>query len=737
MWFVHPGILAAAAILMTLPVIIHLINRRRYRREAWAATMFLERAHQRSRRRIRMDHWLLLVLRTLVLAILGVTLARPYLTSSASAWSGARSAVDRVLILDDSLSMHARHVDGTTSFGSARSAALKVLSAMQPGDGATVLTASTPVRAHSDRPVHDASALIAQIESLECGWGQTDLAAAMTKAGELLSHGRAAPGGREIYIITDMTLASMPTEPISSRSGIGADRIVLVDVGPSQRENLSIAALHADASIIGTRLPLRVRVDVSNHGDDAVESADVQIVVDGRIERTLSAGPLAPRSTMTVSADVSFENAGPHVMTAVLAGATNQDVLPADDSRYQAIDVPERLAVLLVEGSPDAAISDRSLFYYRVALETLSHGDGDGFVHARTITPSELESELLSEHRVVVLGDVQELSETSWRRLRRFVRAGGGLVMLLGEQADAEHYNRFAFNTHAGMRVPVEESVADTEASDAIDDRLPLANIQLGDTVRSDDAAAGIMFKAWSPDHPLSSDFAGRDDGGLTQAVVRLYRRLLSAGGDAAAGRNVILSFSNDEPALIGEAYGAGRVFVVATGLNMAQSTLPSKPDFVPFVFAITGRAAGDERSRLNVEVGESFVSMMHVGLSDSTRMVVAPDGSTRPVQVEPLRDMLATVFRETRDPGVYRMRDSESHELFTVNVRGGESDLRRVDDRAVRAAFGSDTVVVDDVSAALEPSARHFAEFAGISMYMLFALLLMETWAAASGRAR
>src|SRR3954453_16416429 len=100
-YLTHPGLLAAGICAISLPVLIHLLNRRRFRIVDWAAMDFLLQADKESRRRIRLQHWLLLLLRSLAVALVGLLLARPLLPT---ALTGILSAVpcERIVVLDDS-----------------------------------------------------------------------------------------------------------------------------------------------------------------------------------------------------------------------------------------------------------------------------------------------------------------------------------------------------------------------------------------------------------------------------------------------------------------------------------------------------------------------------------------------------------------------------------------------------------------------------------------------------------
>ncbi|MDA0283118.1 MAG: BatA domain-containing protein, partial [Planctomycetota bacterium] len=77
--FAIAGLVAAAG-----PIIIHLLNRRRFRVVEWAAMDFLRQAMQRSRRAIQLRDLLVLVLRCLAVVIFGAALARPFLSGVSS-----------------------------------------------------------------------------------------------------------------------------------------------------------------------------------------------------------------------------------------------------------------------------------------------------------------------------------------------------------------------------------------------------------------------------------------------------------------------------------------------------------------------------------------------------------------------------------------------------------------------------------------------------------------------------
>ena len=126
--FLNGGFLGALA-LVGLPIAIHLLNRRRFQIVRWGAMEFLLAANRKNRKRVRLEHFLVLLLRCLAVALIVFLVARPVATSGALNYlPGARDSVERVIVLDDS---------GSMGYTSNRSSALSPASSTQLARRAT------------------------------------------------------------------------------------------------------------------------------------------------------------------------------------------------------------------------------------------------------------------------------------------------------------------------------------------------------------------------------------------------------------------------------------------------------------------------------------------------------------------------------------------------------------------------------------------------------------------------
>src|SRR5215218_10319652 len=93
--FVTPAFFATGLALVGIPILIHILNRRRYKMVNWAAMEFLLRAMKKNRRRLKFEQWLLLATRCLLLFLAATALARPFGCSQQSIASiaGSRSGL--------------------------------------------------------------------------------------------------------------------------------------------------------------------------------------------------------------------------------------------------------------------------------------------------------------------------------------------------------------------------------------------------------------------------------------------------------------------------------------------------------------------------------------------------------------------------------------------------------------------------------------------------------------------
>ncbi len=139
MAFLNPlfllGLFAAS-----IPLLIHLWSRRQAVTVDFSSLMFLIAAHRQNVRRIQLKQLLILILRMLIVALIALALARPFLTLGLPL-AAVRAKTDVVIVLDNSYSMGYQDVDGVW-FEKAQTLASDVLRSLRHGDSACLILMS-------------------------------------------------------------------------------------------------------------------------------------------------------------------------------------------------------------------------------------------------------------------------------------------------------------------------------------------------------------------------------------------------------------------------------------------------------------------------------------------------------------------------------------------------------------------------------------------------------------------
>ncbi len=192
MTFLQPAMLWAIP-LIALPIVIHLINQRRYQTVGWGAMSFLLTATRMSAGHARLRQWLVLLMRTLALIGLLLVISRPL----ASGWLGLASGTQvntAIVVLDRSPSMGQLGRGGRSKWEAALARLSEAMEVMPP-NRIVLITESGPIE------VPSAAALAEQPEA-QLADATTDLSALFD--GVLDYVGDQQPGACDVWVCSDL-----------------------------------------------------------------------------------------------------------------------------------------------------------------------------------------------------------------------------------------------------------------------------------------------------------------------------------------------------------------------------------------------------------------------------------------------------------------------------------------------------------------------------------------------------
>jgi len=562
MSFLYPAFLLGA-LAAAVPIVLHLIKREAAPEVRFSAVRLLRRAPTEQSRWQRLREWLLLAARVAAVLLLALAFARPYLAAQA----GPGSTVT-IVALDTSLSMGA-----PGRFDRARALARTAVEEAPAGSFVGLLS-------FDDRPalivepIAERGTVLAAIDALRPGYGATRYGPAIARAQE------AIPGAGRVVVITDLQRAGWEDAERPSLAAGVETRVV--DAGADRTENLAVVGVQrSQAGVIAV---------LRNTGPRERETR-VRLVADRRDVAS---------SRVRVPAGATIDAAFPLPAGAAALAVTIEDAggWPGDDVRHLVTGVRQGPRVITVTER-----AGQGLLYLQRALAA---APDDSRFRVESVTGTGLSGALESADptAAVVVASGRGFERSTRESLERYVRAGGGLVVLAGPSIDPE-----AAAAITGL------------------DRTPRARVGEGDVRLAPVDTRHPVFHAFGP--------AAAALGGVR------FTRTWELGDE---GWDVIARFTDGRAALVERRIEGGRVLLFASDLDLAWNDLPLHPAFVPFVHETIRYAA-----QVRTAPRELFVADAPAGAPRAPGIAALSGGRTVAVNVDPRESDPARM-----DPGAF-----------------------------------------------------------------------------------
>ena len=596
-----------------IPVGIHLIRREKPPRMMFGTVRFLKRTSRKLVLFQRLRQLSLLALRAGLIALLACAFARPFIDPSLARLLDA-DPQSTVLLLDVSMSMRYGDV-----FEDAREEALALLDDLNAGDEVALVAFDDGVGMVREfgADLEGAGALLREIEP---GYGATNFMPALRLANQLLESSRFE--NRALHMISDFQQSGMENVGRDWKLAPGI-RFGGIDVGVADSVNLTLTDVRSPEQLLEDELEQQILARVRSTGSLFRERADLSLFIDGQVVDSQSV-ELDDRSERVVTFAARFPEQGSHIGRIELAG----DDLPADNAWYFTVDVLPGIRILLVNGEASEQWFDDEGHWFALAVA----GSGESPFRLRTVEPTELSAAALARHDVAVLLNVGALGDGQAEALAGYVRGGGALLIAPGDQVDPDLFNR------------------------------QFAGISPAALARPDPADAGdyLVIADYDRRHPalrsLDTDWSARFQG---------HWRLAPN-----AGAEVLMQFDNAMPALVERDFGAGKVLLFASSMDLEWNNLPLQGLFLPFVHETLRHLARSEAKRRSYQVGDRF--SVDPGGSGAVTAALGPGGAALTFGNE-------NFVVEADAPGIIRARVDGGEENFAVNTDAGESALARV----------------------------------------------------------
>jgi hypothetical protein len=631
------------------PIVFHLIRRAPKGDVPFSSLMFLSATPPRLTRRSRLDNLLLLLLRAGALALLAFAFARPFLRQADHLDFGEVQERRIALLLDTSASMRRGDL-----WRQAQALARQVLGDCRPTDQLALYCFDghwRPLFTFSESATLDAAQRLAvartRLERLEPTWGGTNLGEALVNTVAAIEDvadisEKIAQMPRRVVLVSDLAQGSR----LDALGDLEWPRDVELDIKTvsDSGSNAGLQMLADSAEVETAEADLSRRVRVVNNSGSTREKFELAWIDDKGVA---SGKPIdvyvPPGESRVVRVPRPAGNTPRQELR--LTG----DTQGFDNSLYFADQPREEIAVEYI--GADRGDDSEGLLYY---LERVFADSPQRQIRILAHSPSEtIDANAKNPPRLVILTAETPRNVSG---LREYASGGGTILWVATSPGRAETLASLA-------------GVSPWE----IDESANSADVMLGE----------IAF-----DHPLFASLAGAQFNDFTKIRFKKHRRI----DPVRLGESRVLArFENNDAAVIEKTIDRGRLVVLASGWQPADSQLARSSKFVPLMTTLLE----DRNPRAEVAgklVGEP-VPLSADPESVKSVIVHKPDGTTATV------DSPNAVFDATDQPGLYTVDTPAGASWFAVNLDPLESKtapipVEEIERRGIRLANHSQQTV-------------------------------------------
>jgi hypothetical protein len=674
------GSLLGGLVLASVPIIIHILNRRRFQIIDWPPMKYLKLTLKRNRRRIRIEQMILLAMRTLAVILLILAIARPVIPQNgwASLFPG-RSRTSHVIVIDDSLSM-GYVTAGRSAFQVAQNASADLLRAAGAQDSVTLLLTSAPTAPLvRDGSLQDA----AKFADLVATTSLTDTPSNWPVSFDGIKGALASAmySDKDVVLITDMRRSGWSKDVTQAANELAEQRIPLriLDVGDRRTDNVALRKFELEDAIPLPDQPIHLAAEVRNFTPTTIKGAQATLSVDGDSRPVLLPDLPAGAST-NVPLTLTLDAPGPHSLSLALG----KDALPEDDVRYLDVNVRPTVSVLMIDGAPSAQKFESETDFLALAysvgarpwkVERLGQFDPRRLVPGAPDVPD-----------VLVLANVASLSVEQVAAAERLVQRGMGVVIFSGDLVDVDLYNQRLYRDGRGMLPAKLDRAVDTPATGLVIEKDPQ-----------------------SPLAPLAKL--------VPEALARIHTKQYTAvqlGPKSAEGVSVLARWNNSEnpPAVLQKAFGRGRVLFFTSTAGKKWTDWPLDPTYLLSVRSAALAIARSQEGGDALSAGEAIRVIL-----DNNQVVLSPkltlpgNGPAETPEIErPSANSTLLRYTKTYRSGIYRLTwrdrgaaetdrgsanpaDDKLHERslrFAVNPPPSESDLDPINEKQLTELLGN-----------------------------------------------
>jgi hypothetical protein len=414
MLFANPIFLIALTAL-SIPVVIHLYNFRRYKKVYFTNVRFIAEIKQESKKRSQLKHLLILLMRILAITCLVIAFAQPYLPSRIQQKNLAgRQSVS--IYIDNSFSMEALATNGKL-LDIAKSKALEIASAYKPSDLFQLLTADFEGR---HQRFVSSEEFMNLVEEVTISPVFRQLSEVINRQKDLLTTNQGT--NRSAYIISDFQKSSADLVKLKTDTSIS---YFFVPVVAEKTSNLFIDSVWFDSPSQQAGQAVKLKVMVRNSSPEILEKLPIRLLINNT-QKAVSSFSIESNKQTIVTLQYTNNDRGIQYGTLEI---TDYPVI-WDDKFYFSYPISRTIPVMCING-------DKSNHFLDALFEN------DSTILLKNVPAGQLDYSAFERYSLIILNGLEELSSGLTEELGKFIKQGGNLLIFPAPGIDPGSYNSF------------------------------------------------------------------------------------------------------------------------------------------------------------------------------------------------------------------------------------------------------------------------------------------------------
>lgn len=589
----HPALFGFGIAAVSIPIILHLLKRKR-RPISWGAMRFLEQAYRKRRRILTIEQLILLLLRCLLLVCIALGVGSLLLGSGLTK---ARPTT-MVIVIDQSIGS-ALEAAGNTSLQRNKDFALRALSRLDQskGDRAMLIAAGSPALGLVIPESSDINAVRLMIENLSPTDSRLDLPGALALARSLTQSPDQPTKSVLILAASGRGMGSMTLDTVTNQGDRATtpqrfDRVLVRTPETEPITNISIISAANTRSLVtraGPALPMGVRINLLRSGKhNASDQTTILRTLDGRGNTIGSQsiqwqpGQTNMQAIVPINTD-SLESMG--ARTAIIKVLIDDDANSRDNARLITFATRTNIRVGVIHhtknilgANPNSSLQISASRWVRAALAP--GGNKTMGISIVDIEATRAGAMLNTDLDAAIILSPSSLDDSAWDRIRDLHKAGTLVIVTPDAHSDSldwiDHVDAMTGDLITQSLTASGRIMRDhqTPLSIAPDQQADALGLLLGIAPELDELSASVLISRSLDLRPSNNNAIALLEDGSALAIEQL----------ASDGRGVLVMF--------------------ACPLNLESTNLMARAMFVPLLQEIVRQGVGIGSSMPTINAG-------------------------------------------------------------------------------------------------------------------------------------